>query len=327
MPRTKRLEPPGALHHIMAHSVEYKDMFRDDEDRQEFLRRLEIGLKKTGFQCYTWTLMDNHYHMLIRANEKKLEKLMRGLNGGYAQYYNNKYGKRGSLFQGRFKSSLCQDKNYEKVLIKYITLNPLRAGKVRSLEQLKAYTWCGHGYLLGIKGALGEKFQNRQWCLSRFGEEEIEAMDNYLAFLDDNYVENSPETAGQLQPAEQAEIIKSFKGRESVIGELEFVTNAFELYCIEKNRKHRETDYPIVCKNAAKMICRKHNIGSVDLFRRGRQNGRSRARTEFCHFLNKTELIPLTVIARYLKVTISPVTRMIEIGNALYREKKLVSLL
>ena len=321
MPRTKRIQPPGALHHIMAHSIEYKDMFRDDEDRLEFLSRLEKGLKKTGFQCYTWTLMDNHYHLLIRANHKKLEELMRGLNGGYAQWYNKKYEKRGHLCQGRFKSSLCQDKNYEKVLIKYITLNPIRAGKVKSLEELKAYTWSGHGCLLGKKGALGEKFQNRQWCLSRFGEEEKEALKNYLQFLEENYVEESPETAGELPPVEQAEIEKSCRGRESVIGEVEFVANAFDQHCREKKHRHRESDYPIVCKNAAEMMCRKHSIGMNDLFRRGWKNARSVARTEFCHYLNKTELIPPTVIADYLNITLSPVSRMIEVGDTLYRKK------
>ncbi len=326
MPRTKRLQPPGALHHIMAHSIEYKDMFRDDEDRLEFLSRLEKGLKKTGFQCYTWTLMDNHYHLLIRANDKKLEELMRGLNGGYAQWYNNKYEKRGHLCQGRFKSSLCQDKNYEKVLIKYITFNPIRAGKVGSLEELKTYTWCGHGYLLGKKGALGEKFQNREWCLSKFGEEEKEAMDNYLRFLEENYVEENPETAGELPPAEQAEIVKSCKGHESVIGEVEFVEKAFEQYSIDKKRRHRQCDYPIVCKNAADMVCKKYGIEPSDLFRRGRMNDRSRARTKFCHYLKKTELIPLTIIARYLKITFSPVARMIEIGDTLYRENVSASL-
>ncbi len=321
MPRTKRLEPPGALHHIMAHSIEHKDMFRDDEDRLEFLSRLAKGLKRTGFQCYTWTLMDNHYHLLIRANHLKLEKLMRGLNGGYAQYYNNKYEKRGHLNQGRFKSSLCQDVNYEVRLIKYINLNPLRAGKVKSLEELKEYTWCGHGYLLGKKGALGEKFQNREWCLSRFGDEEKKAMDEYLRFLEENYVEENPETAGELAPEEHNEIVKSFKGKESVIGETEYVENAFKQYSSKKDRKHSETVYPTICKSVADMVCKNNNIASTELFKRGRLNEKSRARTEFCYHLHRNELIPLSVIAKYLKISVSPVTRMVEIGDNLYREK------
>ncbi|KMQ51276.1 transposase [Chitinispirillum alkaliphilum] len=319
MPRMRRLESPGSLHHIMAHSVEHKDMFRNDEDRHEFLSRLEKGLKKTGFQCYTWTLMDNHYHMLIRANHLKLEKLMRGLNGGYAQYYNRKYGKRGYLFQDRFKSALCQDQNYAAQLIKYINLNPLRAGKVKSLEQLTDYTWCGHGYLLNQRGALGETFQNRIVSLSRFGQEEIEAMDNYLKFLEENYVKEKSKQAGKLPITESIEISKSCKGWPAVIGDPDYVTSSLQRYCSDMNRKHREVDYHPILVNIAEWVCKKHKID--DLFKRGRQNSRSKARIEFCHHSHRDELIPPSAIAKYLKITIGPVLRMIDIGDCIEKDK------
>ena len=88
MPRMARIESPGSLFHIMAHSVEEKPLFADDLDKAEFLSRFEKGLAKSGYICYTWALMDNHYHLFVRASEKRLSKLMRGLNGGYAMYYN-----------------------------------------------------------------------------------------------------------------------------------------------------------------------------------------------------------------------------------------------
>ena len=326
MPRTRRLEVPGALHHIMAHSVEHKDMFLDDDDRHEFLRRLEKGLNKTQFQCHTWTLMDNHYHLLIRVNHRKLEKLMRGLNGGYAQYYNKKYDKTGYLLQNRFKSVPCQDQDYAAELIKYINLNPLRAGKVKSFEQLKTYSWCGHGFLIGQKGALGESFQNRQECLHRFGEDEKEAIINYFKFLEENYVEDNAQEAGMLPATESAEIINSCKGQPAVIGDPDFATRAMEQWRDEMNRKHRKADYPVVMKNTAETMCKKHNIELPELFKRGRQNSRSWARIQFCHHLYKNELIPPSVIAKYLKITISPVIRMIEIGQSLEKEEKIPSL-
>lgn len=236
MPRTKRFEPPCSIHHIMAHSIEGKDMFRDDEDRDEFIRRLQKGLKKTGFICYTWVLMNNHYHLFIRTNDKKLAELMRGLNGGYAQYYNKKYGKKGCLFQGRFKSVLCQDENYAAQLLKYINLNPLRAGIVRSLEELKTHTWCGHGFILGQSGSIGETFQNREWCLNRFGKSEKEAIKNYVQFLRQDYEEDCPEQAGKLPFAESIEIEKSCKGQPAMIGEAEWATKLFEKYCNKKTQ-------------------------------------------------------------------------------------------
>lgn len=321
MPHTKRFQPPCSMHHIMAHSIEGKDMFLDDEDRQEFIRRLEKGLKKTGFICITWALLDNHYHLFIKTNDKKLEKLMRGLNGGYAQYYNRKYGKRGCLFQGRFKSVLCQDKKYAAQLIKYINLNPLRAGKVRSIEVLKHYTWCGHGFMLGQRSTSAERFQNRQWCLSRFGMSEQEAIETYMKIVLKDYDEKSPELAGKLPPAESNEIENSCKGEPAMIGEPEWATTIFDQYCDEKKRRHRKADYPKVIKGVRQEMCDKHGIATHEIFKRGWNNSRSRARTEFCYHLNKTELIPPMAIARYLRISVSAVLRMIDIGDVLCREK------
>ena len=326
MPRMSRLEVPGALHHIMAHSVSNKDMFRDDDDRKEFLKRLTKGLKKTEFDCYTWTLMDNHYHMLIRVNERKLEKLMRGLNGGYAQYYNKKYGMKGYVFQDRFKSVPCQDLDYAEQLIRYINLNPLRAGKVKSFAELEAYTWCGHGYLLGQKGAFGEEFQNREECLRRFGEEEKQAIENYKKFLKENYVESNAQEAGKLPFIESTELVNSCKGLPAVIGNPDFVKRAREQYRDVMNRKHRKVDHPKILEDAAELTCRNYNLNISELFKRGWSNTRTLARIHFCHHLYRNELIPPSVIARYLKITISPVTRMIDIGDALEREGKLCKL-
>ncbi|MDG5816748.1 transposase [Chitinispirillales bacterium ANBcel5] len=319
MPRTRRIEEAGSFYHIMAHSIEGKDMFLDDDDRYEFLSRLEKGLNKTGFECYTWTLMDNHYHMLIRTNHLRLEKLMRGLNGGYAQYYNHKYNRTGYLFQNRFKSALCQDQDYTAQLVKYINLNPLRAGKVKSLEQLKAYTWCGHGYLLGKNCALGKNFQSRKDCLRRFGKEEIEAVENYLKFLEENYVEESPQEAGSLSETEKKEIVKSCKGWPAVIGKTEFVSKTMEKYWSNMNGKYRRGDYLFILEKTAQWVCRKHNIELHELFKRGWKNNRSEARILFCNHLYKKELIPISVIAQYLKITISPVVKMINAGETYYK--------
>ncbi|MDG5813986.1 transposase [Chitinispirillales bacterium ANBcel5] len=322
MPRTRRFEEPGSLYHIMAHSIEGKDMFCDDYDRSEFLLRLEKGLNKTGFQCYTWTLMDNHYHMLIRTNHLKLEKLMRGLNGGYAQYYNKKYSRTGYLFQDRFKSVLCQDQNYAANLVKYINLNPLRAGKVTSMEELKAYTWCGHRFLLGENCAIGERFQSRAECLGRFGKEEKEAVRNYIQFLQENYVEDVAEEAGMLSEVETQEVEKSCKGWPTVIGDADFIKRAMKRYQSEMNLKHRKADYPIILESTAQWVCKVHQLEKNELKKRGWNNNRSKARIRFCYHLNKKELIPPSIIAKYLKITISPVTRMIEIGDMLFNEER-----
>ena len=316
MPRMARIESPGSLFHIMAHSVEEKPLFADDLDKAEFLSRFEKGLAKSGYICYTWALMDNHYHLFVRASEKRLSKLMRGLNGGYAMYYNKRHGKHGPLFWGRFKASLCQDQNYAFKLIQYINLNPLRAGLVKSLEQLKDYIWCGHGLLMGDKNALGKNFQKREESLRRFGENEEEAIKSYIEFLIESCGENT-ETAGQLSKVEAAEISGSCKGLPTVIGDPEFVADTLEKHQDYLRRKHRVADYEYVLENIAQKVCQEYRITINELKRRGRKNNRAFARAVFCYRLHIQEFIPLSVIARFLGTTISPIAILVQKGTVI----------
>ncbi len=314
MPRTMRLEMPGALAHIMAHSIDGKNLFEDDEDRVEFLRRLATGLELTGYQCFAWTLMDNHYHLLVRTNHLPMAKLMRSLNSGYARYYNIKHKRSGYLFQNRFKSILCQDQDYAAQLVKYIHLNPMRAGKVKTLEQLVNWTWCGHGYLLGKEGSMGGVFQNRAECLRRFGEEEQEAIRNYLNFLSEGYSPDDLKNAGQLPETEKTEVVGSCKGWPAVIGDPDFVKQAMEKHRVRMHRLHRKADYSFVLEKTAEEVCRRFGITKEDLMHRGRKDIRTRARADFCYQLYIEELLPLTVIADFLKTTIPPVASLVRLG-------------
>lgn len=314
MPRMARLEQPGSLFHVMAHSIEGKPLFVDDQDRVEFLGRLEKGIAKTGFLCYTWALLDNHYHLFLRTNELTLSKLMRPLNGGYAQFYNKKYKRKGYLFQDRFKSVLCQQQDYALELINYINLNPLRAGIVHSLEELKNFRWCGHGFLIGECNQYGKTFQMREECLRWFGDNEQSAINTYLKSLSESCGVDQ-EIAEQLASIEATEIKGSCKGWPAVIGNTEFVKQALENYKYILNRKYRKADYPFVMENISKMICEKFGITITELKRRGYKNTRSEARAVFCYQLHVKELVPLSSIADFLCMTISPITILVRKGK------------
>lgn len=315
-----RIEVPGALAHIMAHCIEGKNLFVDDQDRYEFLSRLANHLNITGYKCYAWTLMDTHFHLMVRTNHLPMATLMQPLNSGYARYYNKRHGRRGYLYQDRFKSVLCQDQDYAAQLIKYIHLNPLRAGQVKSLEQLGNWTWCGHGYLLGNESARGNAFQNREEALRRFGESEREALENYLKYLSEGYDPSETESAGLLPKRESTEIEGSCKGWPSVIGDPEYVRNAMEQHKIGKHRLHRKADYDYVLKQTAEKICEKFKITQEELMRRGKMNVRSDARAEFCHHAHIKELLPISVIAEFLNMTISPVSVLVRKGTDLKKK-------
>ena len=149
MPRQARLDAPGVLQHIMARGIERRKIFWDDKDRSSFLERLAMILEETQTQCYAWTLIPNHFHLLLRTGKTPLSKVMRRLMTGYAVTFNIRHRRSGHLFQNRYKSVVCEEDPYLLELIRYIHLNPLRAKLVEDLKALDKYPWTGHSAILG----------------------------------------------------------------------------------------------------------------------------------------------------------------------------------
>jgi putative transposase len=322
MPRMLRLEFPGALAHVMARGIDGNNIFRCDEDREEFLFRLSTLLRNIGDRCLAWCFLDNHYHLLLRTTEKPLSKLMRPLNGGYARWFNKKYNRKGYLFQDRFKSVLCQEQDYAKQLIRYIHLNPLRAGEVQSLSSLKEWRWCGHAFLLGIKKTKGENFQDRMEALGRFGRTEKDAIEHYLSYLAKAVDPELVESAGALAQVENIEISGAKKGWPAVIGDPEFAQQVMLRFQENFKRKHRKADYDHVFKTLSSDVSRIYGIKQETLAMRGRIDARSEARAAFCFRAHYEELIPLSVIARFLRMTISPTERLAKRGRENLRGKR-----
>jgi REP element-mobilizing transposase RayT len=133
----------------MARGIERRDIFKDDQDRQSFLERLAVILEKTQTQCYAWALIPNHFHLLLRTSLTPLSKVMRRLMTGYAVTFNKRHKRSGHLFQNRYKSIVCEEDQYLLELIRYIHLNPLRAGLIKDLKELDKYPWTGHSAIMG----------------------------------------------------------------------------------------------------------------------------------------------------------------------------------
>ena len=149
MPRQARLDGPGVLQHVMARGIERRKIFRNDKDRASFLERLAVILEETQTQCYAWALIPNHFHLLLRTGPTSMSTVMRRLMTGYAVTFNKRHKRSGHLFQNRYKSTICEEDPYLLELIRYIHLNPLRAGLVKDLKELDKYPWTGHSAILG----------------------------------------------------------------------------------------------------------------------------------------------------------------------------------
>ena len=182
MPRTARLDMPGLLQHVIIRGVNRCDIFRDDADRQRFLQRFSSLLVQTGTDCLAWSLLTNHCHLLLRPRNSCLAPLMRRLLTGYAVYFNLRHKRSGHLFQNRYKSFVCEEETYQLELVRYIHLNPLRAGLVAELAALDGYAWSGHAVIMG-NGAL--EGQAADQVLSLFSKGRREARGRYRLFVAD----------------------------------------------------------------------------------------------------------------------------------------------
>lgn len=194
MPRQSRIDAPGAVHHIIIRGIERRVIFRNNGDREAFLDRLGELLLGSSTPCYAWALLSNHVHLLLRTGNVPIAGIMRRLLTGYAVTFNHRYRRHGHLFQNRYKSILCEEDLYLKELVRYIHLNPLRAGLVKDLKELGSYAYSGHSVLLGKRK---RDWQDWVYVLGYFGQAESKAKREYLSFVSKGVDEGrKPELVG-----------------------------------------------------------------------------------------------------------------------------------
>lgn len=136
MPRKPRISLIG-YHHIINRGVEKRKVFLDEKDFKQFEAFLCYYAKFYNITIHSYSLMDNHYHLLIEIENDNLSNFMRQINMNYAIYFNKKYKRSGHLWQGRFKSVYVTDEAYLYSLIQYIEQNPKRAKKVKNIQDYK----------------------------------------------------------------------------------------------------------------------------------------------------------------------------------------------
>ena len=180
MPREARLDAPGTLHHVMARGIERANIFRTDEDRKDFLDRLAYQCQAEALKVYAWALIPSHFHLLVRTGNRPIFVSMRKILTGYAVNFNLRHQRRGHLFQNRYKSIVCEEDPYLLELTRYIHLNPLRVGIVRTMQELGRYPWAGHS---AIVGRVKREWQDTEEILGYFGRRQRGALKGYVAFV------------------------------------------------------------------------------------------------------------------------------------------------
>ena len=149
MARLSRLTLPGHPHHVIQRGNNRQAIFAGSEDYQSMLDLLDENARKFGVAIHAYVLMGNHFHLLATPETQDgLPKMMQAVGRSYVRYFNDRQKRTGTLWEGRYKSTLIQTESYLLACMVYIDLNPVRAGMV---EQAKDYPWSSHTHYVGLR--------------------------------------------------------------------------------------------------------------------------------------------------------------------------------
>jgi REP-associated tyrosine transposase len=143
MPRPPRVVLPGHTLHLIQRGNDRKPCFVDDEDRARYLATLLYASERARCDVHAYVLMTNHAHLLVTAGEASApSRMMQALGRNYVRHFNERYGRTGTLWEGRYRSSLIDSERYFLQCSVYIETNPVRAGIVNRPDE---YRWSSFG--------------------------------------------------------------------------------------------------------------------------------------------------------------------------------------
>ncbi|MEI9478055.1 MAG: transposase [Deltaproteobacteria bacterium] len=300
----------------MGRGIERTNLFRTDADRGDFVDRLAQLCLEGSLVVYAWSLLSNHFHLLVRTGRQPISRSMKKLLTGYVVNFNLRHKRSGHLFQNRYKSIICEEDPYLLELARYIHLNPVRAGMVRDVEQLRDYRWSGHS---AIMGRVKQQWQDVNTILAFFGKGK-KAVEKYEEFVKEGAAQGRrPELVGggllRSQGGWSQVLSLRRKGikvgsDERILGGDEFIQRLMS----EAEERERETlrlgrKVPDL-QTLAKRITKGEAIEESELRSGMRTREMVRARRLFCQLAIGRMGYPGAEVARFLGVTTSSANRL-----------------
>lgn len=230
MPRGARVRSESGIYHVMMRGVGGQDIFVEDEACIKYLEILDRYRRECGFEIYAYCLMRNHLHLLIKEGMEPLSRSVKRIGVSYVYWYNWQYGRKGHLFQDRYRSEPVEDDAYFLTVLRYIHQNPVKAGIV---DYAGAYKWSSYGeyfdrpFLVNADFVLGMFARDRKEALKMFAEFNNEVNDGVCLDVDDERDSMLPDKEvmelakkmygldlariRDVSPARQREVLRSLK--------------------------------------------------------------------------------------------------------------------
>ena len=280
MARKPRIHFPGALYHVMLRGNGGQNIFLSDSDRNRLFLLLQEGVYRFGNRIHTFCLMDNHIHLAIQVADVPLSKIIQNISFRYTRWINDNLRKTGHLFQGRYKALLIDQDSYLLELIRYIHLNPVRAGLVKQPED---YQWSGHNCYLCNEIL---SWLTTDWVPGQFGEDTATARHAFAKFVH--------EGIGLKYDN------KFHQGSEKdsrVLGDDLFLDQILN----KKDTPTRKPDFAEI----EKTVCREFSFSSNELRGKGMLHKPAQARALIGLIATQLEISTLTEVAKYFQRDVS----------------------
>jgi REP element-mobilizing transposase RayT len=329
MPRKSRIDAPGALHHIISRGIEGRNIFRDNKDLNNFRERLGDIISKNPTICFAWALMPNHFHLLLRTTSVPISTVMRRLLTGHAVYFNLRHRRHGHLFQNRYKSILCQEETYLLELVRYIHLNPIRAGLVKDLYDLDKFSFSGHSALLG---RIRNDWQDTQYVLRLFDAQKSRARKNYKQFIKKGISRGKrPDLIGgglvrsyggwtQIKTMKKSGL--GVKGDERILGDSDFVQQVLQAADEKLKRKYRLQSEGFNLEMVANRVANLLGMQPEEVWASGRHRRTVEARSLLCFWATSELSISQTFLAKKLNISQPAVGLSVKRGEEVANREK-----
>lgn len=171
--------------HLVSRGNNRDPIFRDDNDKQLFLRTLRTIVRENQWQCAAYCLMNNHYHLVIKTMACTLSAGMHQLNGSYARHFNRRHGRSGHVFQGRYRYIVIESEAHFLEACRYVVLNPVRAKLCTSPRD-----WRWSSYRCTIRPRPESQLAG-DVVLNLFADQPEEAVGRYVKFVDEAITKGS----------------------------------------------------------------------------------------------------------------------------------------
>jgi putative transposase len=297
-----RIIVPNRFYHIHSLCSPVLNIFKSTEMKQFFFKQLSITLQKFSYDCLAWSLLDDHYHLIIKSADHLLPLFMQRFNSILAKEFNKINHSFGSVFAKRYSSIVVQDGCALNEIIRYVHLNPVRKG-ICTIEELDNYQWTGHHSIVNNTPA---SIINVGELLAQFGNSD--PLTKYKNFIKKGTHE--PDNLKLVRMSNRGNL-NFHKSNCFIIGDKDFTGKVLAEDQCRKARIARYIKENVTLDKMLEKVRICVDIDHEDIFRQGNLNEISTARQLFaiighCHFEFKC-----IDIARYLNITGSAVSSMI----------------